>query len=517
MILTRTPPIALVLFLLLGAPASARSVAFEEATILRQAATEQLERALASKAPAELLRSALQYVEDAGDLLDEARSEGESPAALLQEQQYLRALRYWLDQLMPGQDVDVPPRGSGAPADALDLLLEAEGAASEHPLHAMILFHELAARFPDSSAGKKASKRFAELRAELAAAARAEVESGEEEADWEMPSRAPEAVTSAGVSRLPDRDQLLLVTGERYSGTVLDTRLTVESRWGRHALPLEHIAGFWRFRSRGAGEDEGYVKLVDVTGFRCEFPFPHVQFQLESGQKVQVPRDRIRHLSRRLDPDELDGVPRSQLVVTKDDFPLRGVVHPRTLTVETSLGAIEVDQEDLVVLLIPGRADQPVEIRLHNGDVLRGALRERRLTIQLDLGEKMVIPIQHLAAVYPDAAPAAADRTTWPADLIRLHSGALGLWWNDMTVKWKGGEKTTGLKFSKLSTGEPAHDAGFRVGDYIFKINDDKYISSDEFLDFLSRVREGRLAGFQVWVTQKRRGQKSSNPYWICN
>lgn len=196
------------------------------------------------------------------------------------------------------------------------------------------------------------------------------------------------------VERHAEKDQLLLSQGERLSGSLLNSTLRLRASYALLVFDLRMIAGL---EQDPEGRRSTSVLTVNSNRFSGILEDPSVSFQLASGQRIEVRREKIIKLIRPVHPQELGGIPRGQWISLKNGDEFSGKILADSLVVTSLREKKQVRWADLASLVFHS-GDLPA-ISLRQGDVLRGTLNLEDLPVLLDIGPKLNLYTDYIATI----------------------------------------------------------------------------------------------------------------------
>ncbi len=170
------------------------------------------------------------------------------------------------------------------------------------------------------------------------------------------------------------RDEMLdvveLRSGDRYKGTVLDGRLTVQTSYGQVELGADRLAGII-----AAGEFRPSFLLVGIDGeaFAGALGSPAIHIELTSGQTVSIPRSDIRRVGWRKRVGEPDDWKFAGPMLTLRSGDRIRIDMPRSpIVMATRMGMVRLEPEMIAAIDFETPQASAHQIELVDGSHLNG-------------------------------------------------------------------------------------------------------------------------------------------------
>jgi hypothetical protein len=293
------------------------------------------------------------------------------------------------------------------------------------------------------------------------------------------------------VERPSDHDILVLKSGDRLTGTILNESFTLTTGYGTIKFMNRHVAAIGLDTGTSHIESIMTVNNNRFSGFIEE---PAFVFKLQKGPQVDVRREKVLKAVFRIRDGEVKGVPQRHFMRLRNGDFFTGSVLNDELAIATPFAKVPVELSNVESLTFLGGTKSLAEVLFKNGGVLQGVLESEDIHVELDMGPTISVYQDRFDVIY--GTEGFVPDTTAPVDVepvIRL-----------------GGKDKIGygaefadkrLKIVKIAEGSPAAKAGLREGDQIFSV-DGQELAADNAIrkvrdDILKGKREEATVGVQ--------------------
>jgi formylglycine-generating enzyme required for sulfatase activity len=195
----------------------------------------------------------------------------------------------------------------------------------------------------------------------------------------------------------PDQEDVIYFRNKDVlRGQVLNETGTVATQYGMLSVPLRKCAGISFEGARTNAEEVVLVNFSRITGILLD---PVIRFRVgPSGTEISIRKEKIRFLVFAKRPDEMDflkGQTKPDLFIMTNGDVLRGEVLEREVTVRADYGRMPVLFAEMKDLQMRGPEGVTAVITKTNGDTIHGTLETDEISLRLAIGSD-------LPAIYKD-------------------------------------------------------------------------------------------------------------------
>ncbi len=284
------------------------------------------------------------------------------------------------------------------------------------------------------------------------------------------------------LERPSNTDILLLRNGDQLTGTILNEKFSIRTSYAELHFNNRMIAGI--DLEGGANNIESIV-TVNNNRFSGFIDNPVFVFQLQTGPRIEIRREKVLKAIFRVREAERRGIPQRQFLVLKNGDYFSGKVINRELTVATTYATVPISLDNADTVTMIGEHNPLTRIRMLNNDVLQGVLETEDIKVELDVGTQVNIFQDRIDTIYCQEGfiPEIAARVGSGRALV-LDRGQHKL---DATWDTQGPMRT-----ATVEPGGKADHAGLKVGDVFVTVDGQPLNGKSHFDQVRKEILEGK-------------------------
>lgn len=271
------------------------------------------------------------------------------------------------------------------------------------------------------------------------------------------------------LERPSNTDILLLRNGDKLTGTVLNETFSIRTSYAEIVLNNRIIAGI--DLEGGANNIEKIITVNNnrFSGFIDDSVFV---FKLQSGDQIEVRREKVLKVVFRVREAERSGIPQRQFITLKNGDYFSGNILNEKLIIATTYAKVPLSLNDAESITLIGAETPLTKVVMLNGDLLQGVLETEDIDVELDVGSTAKIYQDRIDVIYcqTGAVPktfAIPNNLTEDSRTIILSEGSgLGIYGTE--------QLSNGFRIIGLEENSPTEKAGLKVGDIIASIDGEK-------------------------------------------
>jgi len=199
------------------------------------------------------------------------------------------------------------------------------------------------------------------------------------------------------LERPSNTDILLLRNGDKLTGTVLNETFSIRTSYAEIVLSNRIIAGIDL-----EGGTNNIEKIITVnnnrfSGFIDDSVFV---FKLQSGDQIEVRREKVLKVVFRVREAERRGIPQRQFITLKNGDYFSGNILNEKLIIATTYAKVPLNLKDAESVTLIGAETPLTKVMMLNGDLLQGVLETEDIEIELDLGSTVKIYQDRIDVIY---------------------------------------------------------------------------------------------------------------------
>ncbi len=200
------------------------------------------------------------------------------------------------------------------------------------------------------------------------------------------PSEPTPLAVVLNVERPGKADLLLLRSGEQLTGTLLNESFSLRTGYAHLKFEPRMLAAIDLDDGTRGIESVITINSNRFSGFLED---PLFTFQLQTGSRIEVRREKVLKVIFRAREAELQGIPQGRWIRLKNGDGFSGQLLMDPLPFVTARGQVPISLKEAASLKFTTGAPPQTKIILRSGDVQEGTMAVEDIPIQLDVGPKI--------------------------------------------------------------------------------------------------------------------------------
>ena len=228
------------------------------------------------------------------------------------------------------------------------------------------------------------------------------------------PSLPPRPTTASssnlvfGLQRPADSDLLVLRSGERVKGTIINPVLTLRAAYGLLAFDTTNLAGVALAQAQRGLDALASVNQDRFSGFLSD---THFRVRATNGTEITIRREKVLSILFHVRAGELAGRRRHQYAELKNGDAFTAQLLGTAFKLTTASGEVTINAGEVDSIKFSDSIETPVRVRLRNGRQLEGGWNAEDFDLELDIGPKLQLYQGYIDVLYgrPGYVPARAE------------------------------------------------------------------------------------------------------------